>query len=402
MLPLPRPIAQPITRTSPAAQVAWLYSQDPQTAMRSLVGIDPGGATVGTIDATKLGTIARSGDGASLFFFTEDRVDVYSALDGKRGATYRAAGSRVSASAFSADGRWAALLVPPATLQLLDLRSGLSQTLAFPHDPKASLPGSSGNIASVIWATLAFAPDSTHVYVVSDWGGPASLSAYALTANVWAKTGSTTHGAGASLPACAGPALAISVMQAGRTLGAFCHFDGAVWLFDLPTLTSVNLPRPTQANPFWLSPVFTPDGQLIYLHQAASFGDEMQVVDVAARRVLGPAATPTRMGDRGPFAWLGTAAYAGWTASTQPISPDGLKLYSAFSGGVAVLRIPDLTPIATLASGAAVDEVWVSGDGKTIYATAGTRLIVAKDDGSGGTTVDLGRQYPLFIATERG
>ena len=53
-------------------------------------------------------------------------------------------------------------------------------------------------------------------------------------------------------------------MQNGRTLAVFCHFDGAVWLFDLPTLTIINLPRPQQQNPFWLSPVVGHHHQLVF------------------------------------------------------------------------------------------------------------------------------------------
>src|ERR687888_231887 len=91
---LPRPIPQPITRTSAAAQVAWLYSVD-QSQQRTLTGIDANGVTIASVDVTKLGTsgIRRSGDGASLFLFTEDRIDIYSALDGTHAKTYRAGGA---------------------------------------------------------------------------------------------------------------------------------------------------------------------------------------------------------------------------------------------------------------------------------------------------------------------
>ena len=401
---LPKPIRQPITRTSPAAQVAWVLAQDDPQQGRWLIGVDPSGATVATVDVMKLGSggMTRSADGASLVLFTEDRIDMYSALDGKHTATYRAAGSRVVASAFSADGRWVALLLQGEVLQLLDLRSGLTQTLSYVHDPKASLPGLSGNGASVVWGTLAFAPDSARLYVVSDWGGPARLGAYALASDTWGATGSIVDGPSQKFPSCAGPAMAVKVAQGGRAFAAFCHVDGTVWLVDVPTLAGITVLHPTQRNPFWLSPVFTPDGQLLYLHQSPSFGDEMQVVDLESRRVLGPAKTPTRVADPGPFSLFGSVAYAGGTASTQPISPDGLRLYSAMADGIVVLHVPDLAPITVLAKGTGCDEVWISGDGKTVYGTSGSKLVIARDDGAGVRTVDLGRRYLMFVATERG
>ncbi len=403
-LALPKPIPQPITRTSPGAQVAWLDTQ-PSSDGRVLIGIDPAGSTVAKLELLFLGVsrVARSADGASLFLFAEDRIDVYSALDGKRMKTYRAAGARVVDSAFSADGRWVALLLPASVLQLLDLQTGLSQTFTVGHDPNARLPGMGGNIASVVWATLAFAPDSTHLYVLSDWGGPARLSAFELTAAVWSPTTVALDGQGAiRFPSCNGPAAVMKVISGGRTVAVFCNYDGAVWLFDLAALTSATVVHPSMANPFWVAPIFTPDGQLLYLHQWPAFGDVMQVVDLTTRRLAGPVPTPTKVADPGPFSWLMPVVYAGGTASTVPISPDGLKLYSATGDGVMVLRIPDLKPIARLAAGIGMDEVWISGDGRTVFATSGAHLVIARDDGTQSKTIDLPTPYVGFVASERG
>jgi hypothetical protein len=177
-----------------------------------------------------------------------------------------------------------------------------------------------------------------------------------------------------------------------------------VSLFDLKTLTSFGVVRSDQKNPFWLSPIFTPDGQLLYLHQSPGFGDQMQVIDLASQKILGPLPTPTKLGDSGPFSWLMPVAYAGGVASTQPISPDGLRLYSDTSDGIVVLRVPDLKPIAKLAAGTPINEIWISGDGRTVYASAGDRksLIIAKDDGTGVKTVPLPVEIGGFIASEHG
>ena len=55
---LPRPIVQPVTRTGPGAQVAWLRTQT------GLIGIDPSGTTVATLPMA--GVVARTGDGATI------------------------------------------------------------------------------------------------------------------------------------------------------------------------------------------------------------------------------------------------------------------------------------------------------------------------------------------------
>src|SRR5207302_10452336 len=137
--------------------------------------------------------------------------------------------------------------------------------------------------------------------------------------------------------------------------------------------------------------IFTPDGRLLYLHQSPGFGDTMQVVDLTQRRLLGPVPTPTELGKTGPFGGLITNAHAGWVASTVPLSPDGLILYSATDDGVMALRVPDLKPIAKLAPGVGTQEVWVSGDGHTVYATTadGSRLLLMRDSGGGVRSVAL-------------
>ncbi len=108
-------------------------------------------------------------------------------------------------------------------------------------------------------------------------------------------------------------------MESGRTLVVFCHVDGSVAFIDLQTLTTTAVVRPDQKNPFWLSPIFTPDGQLLYLHQSPAFGDFMQVVDLHTHALLSPVPTPTKIEQPGPFSWLFGLANAGGVASTVPV-----------------------------------------------------------------------------------
>ena len=177
-----------------------------------------------------------------------------------------------------------------------------------------------------------------------------------------------------------------------------------MWFFDLANLVSSGVVWPKQPNPMWLSPIFTPDGHLLYLHQEPGFGDTMQVVDLSTHKLLGPFPTPTKLAQGGPFAWLITNASAGGVASTVPLSPDGLKLYSATDDGVMVLRVPDLKPIAKLAPGFKANEVWVSGDGGTIYAISydGKQLLTMGDDGSHQKTMTFTNPPGGFVASEHG
>ena len=91
-------------------------------------------------------------------------------------------------------------------------------------------------------------------------------------------------------------------------------------------------------------------------------------------------------------------------ASTVPVSPDGLRLYSATADGVVVMRIPDLKVIARLGRGFNANEVWISGDGKTIYATSedGKTLLTLSADGSKAVRVTLPDLTDGFIASEHG
>lgn len=397
---LPRPIPQPITRTSPAAQIAWV-GVIPQGQRGSYVGVDPTGKVVGRLDA-QLGRVWRSADGAQLFVIS-DKVDAYSALDGDLERSYGpTAGGAVLDAVFSADGRWLALLGSLAYVQLIDLRTGLSQVAPLEHDPDARHPGLSGQVKGLTWSTLVFAADSKRVYTIVDWGGPLRLSAFDVTPSGLVQTATVVDGQGGQkLPSCAGPAVAPKVVDSGRTLAVFCHFDGRVMFFDLATLASTGVAQAAMRNPFWLAPIFTPDGQLLYLHQYPDFGDVMQVVDLRTQALLGPVPTPQNLADPGPFSWLFPTADAGGTPSTVPMSPDGLLLYAAGKDGITVLRIPDLKPVAKLAAGMSINEAWISGDGGTVYATdQGRGLIVIGPDGS-PIRVEL-KDTGGFIASERG
>ncbi|OGO73664.1 MAG: hypothetical protein A3G84_03015 [Chloroflexi bacterium RIFCSPLOWO2_12_FULL_71_12] len=129
--------------------------------------------------------------------------------------------------------------------------------------------------------------------------------------------------------------------------------------------------------------------------------ERRSVERVDALPVHRPLARCCLCGDPGPFSWLFPTAEAGGTPSTVPMSPDGLLLYAAGKDGITVLRIPDLEPVAKLAVGMSINEVWISGDGRTVYATdEGRGLVVIGPDGS-PIRVEL-NDTAGFIASERG
>lgn len=394
---LPQPTPQEITQTSTGAQVAWISMQaEGQTP--SIVGIDPSGRIVARLDepnGINPYGIWRSADGSEIFTLDLHGLSAYSAATGSPLKAYPLPGGGVIGDGFSPDGHWMAVLVLNTDLMLdvIDLQTGNAQLLTFERNSKANA------------GVVVFSADSSRVYALTGWDTSMRLTAFSVNGAKLSETGSGVAGEpGRNYPACPGPAVPAWIMAGGTTLVAFCHANGAVLFFDLKTLDSSGVVQSHQPNPFWLSPIFTPDGQLLYLHQWPAFGDTMQVVDLADRRLVGPLPTPTRVGQGGLFAGLFTDVYAGGVASTEPISPDGLTLYSATPNGVIALRVPDLKPIATLGQGFDANEVWVSGNGQTIYAISedGKTLLVMRADGSAQKAVSLPSLGVGFVASEHG
>jgi len=401
---LPQPVAQPITRTSAAAQVAWIGTYPANgNGAGAYVAIDPLGKIVGRL-STDDGPYWRSADGARIVAIHDD-IRSYSALDGRLERNYGpiAAGHPIDA-AFSPDGRWLAIVGSGAFIQVIDLQTGLVQTTPLGHSANAQHPGlTTSDPVGLVWSRVVFSPDSTRVYTIVDWAGPVRLTSFDVTSKGLVQRATAVDGdSGKKLISCGGPGLAARVVGKGSTLVTFCYSDAGISFIDLASLNTVTSFRASMANPFWLAPIFTPDGQLLYLHQYASFGDTMQVVDLASHALVGPVRTPL-LSDPGPFAWLFPVVYAGGTPSTVPMSPDGLKLYSVANTGITTLGVPDLKPLARLAPDIAFSEVWVSGDGKTLFgSTNGKAVLVIPEAGGPPIKVDLPDQAGYFLSPEHG
>ena len=394
---------QAVTRTSPGAQVAWF-----EVGSR-LVAYDGTGkqvASVGTFSnaAGSFYGVWRSPDGATVFTVGADTTTVYDAAGGSLVTTYHRLPGPIAGDAFSPDGRYLALLIDAGSdfrLQVIDLPGAGTQSVSIPHDANAATPGLSGRGK---WGTVVFGPDSTHLYAITDWGGPTRLTAFEVQGGKPVELLGVVDGqAGKHVPSCNGPSLVAKVVGDGATLTTFCHSSGIVAFVDLHSLDQAAVIDPHQGNPFSLSPIFTPDGKRLYLHQWPGFGDQMTMIDLATRKLYGPAPTPQNTGLPGIFAGLVADAYAGGVASTVPLSPDGLKLYSATPDGIIVLRVPDLRPLAKLAPGTSFNEIWVSGDGSLLYAIAedGKSVTAMHSDGSEPHLIHLPGPG-TFIASEHG
>jgi hypothetical protein len=179
-----------------------------------------------------------------------------------------------------------------------------------------------------------------------------------------------------------------------------------VWFLDLNRLGTTSSVNSSARNPFSGSPLFTPDGRLLYLVD----GGSVEAIDLVTKRMSGPATIPRQVSDKTPLAWLvellTTQVEAGGIATTVPLSPDGLRFYAAQDLGVMVLQLPNLKPIGKLATGTHIGEVWISGDGQTIYATTGGTdrgaLLVLSADGGHQIRVELPDQPGGYIASEHG
>ena len=68
-----------------------------------------------------------------------------------------------------------------------------------------------------------------------------------------------------------------------------------------------------------------------------------------------------------------------------------------------VLRVPALAPMRKIGVGAGVNEVWISGDGHTMYVTTSQNtIVVMREDGTGKGSATIGANMGAFIASEHG
>ncbi|TME44524.1 MAG: hypothetical protein E6I60_16655 [Chloroflexi bacterium] len=375
----------------PGADIAWVASQQASGGLYTgdvITGIDPTGRVVGTINARDE---LRSPDGSHLYALADGSLVVYSAVDGHKEQTIHLQPVTYGLPMLSADGHYFAVAGnSPSSLQLVDLLTGRSVMSTDVGLPAFGVPVILGDQAQ-------------HVYVV----GP-TIAKFAFDGTTLRleqrKTGLTLacNGLVVGGPNSAG-GLPFRVLADGRTLVAFCPSDGRVTWFDLVSMTVTYEVQVGQSNPFWVSPVFSGDGKMLYLHEGGT--GQLHAIDLVQRKIV----TSTKVASAGtnPLAWLRsllvTDAYAGGIPRTAAVSPDGKWLYAvgAFGarGGVAIVHLPDLALKGRWLPDVSLNSVWVSADGQTIYLLTehGDQVRVVGADASQIATLSLPANTSGFI-----
>jgi hypothetical protein len=230
-------------------------------------------------------------------------------------------------------------------------------------------------------------PQAQHVYIVGD-----TVTRLAFDGARLHVDGRSTGKAFACNGLVAGSVnsaggLSFRVLADGRTLVSFCPGDGRVTWFDLVGMTVTHETRIPQANPFWVSPVFSTDGNTLYLYEGGT--GSLHVVDVAQQTVK---STKVALAGANLLARLGsllvTPAYAGAIDRTAAVSPDATWLYVVRDfggpGGLPIVHLPDLTVKGRWLPDVSLSSPWVSADGNTIYllSQSDNELRVLRTDGS--------------------
>ena len=359
----------------PGADIAWVTSQQASGGAYTgdlVTGIDPTGHVVGRISARDE---LRSPDGSHLYALVDGGIDVYSAVDGHKEQTIGIQAVSFGQPMLSVDGRYLAVASSsPSTLQLVDLAAGrsiASINVRLPADGVPVIIGTQAQHVYVVGATIAeFAFDGTTL-----------RAQQRTTGHTIACDGLVVGGANSA------GGLPFRVLADGHTLVTFCPGDGRVTWFDLDTMTLIRQIVVPQNNPFWVSPVFSPDGNTLYLHEGGT--GALHVVDLLHQKIV----TSTKVAaiDTNPLAWLDSLlvapAYAGGIDRTVAVSPDGTWLYAigdfGAPGGVSLVHLLDLAVKGRWLPDVSFNSVWVSADGRTIYLLGnGDELRVLRADGS--------------------
>lgn len=380
----------PIT-AGPGANVAWVSNGQAPGQGDSITGIDPTGRVVGRINGQ---VDVRSADGSLLYALGSGAVDVYRAVDGQKVSSIPLLllGGQIGQEMLSTDGRYLAVAVGTG-IELIDLTAGRVA---------ASLDG-----GSPLYGTpIVVGPGAQHIYVIGQTVSKLAFNEATLRVEQnGIKSFSECQGLATGGGNTAG-GLPFRVLADGHTLVAFCPGDGRVTWFDLDRMTVVHEIKVSESNPFWLSPVFSPDANTLYLHEGGT--GALHVVDLVHRVIV--RSTKVAQADHNPLRWLGslfvTQAYAGGIPRTIAVSPDGAWLYvvGAFGapGGISLIHMPDLAVRGRWLPDVSFDSVWVSADGRTVFAQAstGNTVRVFRTDGAQIAAVSLpGSAYGFVVPT---
>jgi hypothetical protein len=365
----PHPRAIPVEHVAAAAGagVAWF------AGMR---GITPDGQVLNLPGSTYLNGSTgswglRSSDGGRLYQLASGKLEIVSAADG---GVIRAIdlpsdlSTNAGSASVSPDRRWLGLATPRGTgtrLVLVDLERGelaASGSIADASGGVGGPPGV-GLVATPSGQLLVMPPDGQLV-LVEPLGRQLNVTARA------ANSALSCHSTEAPL---------IHLAPDRGTLNGYCPFDGTVWWFDLSRF-KVTAQTPVQlGNPFWGSPVFSPDGRRLYIYD--SWKGRVNVVDLAQRRLLrsGEVVRP-QVSFSLPFVRDAFAKGPNFSAS---LSADGHTLFvtrpHGTGGGLYGVDTETLAVRARWLDGRTLRAVWAGGDGLAVYAV----------EGSAGNVVDV-------------
>jgi hypothetical protein len=374
----------------PGADIAWVPSQQSSGNAYSgdiVTGIDPNGHVVGTFSARDE---LRSPDGSHLYALVDSGLAIYSAVDGHTERTIPLQPVKFGIPMLSADGHYLAVSGGnPLTMELVDLVAGRSVASTNAGLPAYGVP-------------VIVGAQAQHIYVVGATIAKLAFDGSALrveqrtTGHTIACDGLVVGG-----PNSAG-GLPFRVLDGGRTLVAYCPGDGQVTWFDLASMTVTHEVVVPHSNPFSSSPVFSPDGTTLYLHDVGTA--QLSAVDLVRQKLI--KSTDVAKAGNNPLAWLWsllvTDADAGGIPRTVAVSPDGKWLYAVggrrAQAGVSVVHLPDLAVKGRWEPTVGLNSVWVSADGQTIYALeTADRLDVLRTDGSLVAKVALPANAWFFI-----
>jgi len=393
------------------ANVAWIVVA--QESRTKVVGVDGTGNIVSQIDSV-LSAPVRSPDGQTLYVVYSNDVGVaskttvngYSAASGARllsitgrqvslGLAARDKGFDNPTFAASPDGRYVVVLhqtrsvtapdahvytkqLPPVSSSPGDATSPRIVTTSVVKsdatvvnaveifDLSAVAPVAfvslSESPANAMGGTINIDPSSQTAYItVIDTSFVESIFAVSLSSRIGVVTKSATDNvAGHIIPASGLPVPAASqIQQDGTSLVRFASGARLQWI-DLATLSlirQVQLPRCDCAKGYPVIALFAPDGTVMFAVDPAK--GELLRVDLGSGDITGTLLLPHAPAIDHP------------EIAGAALSPDAKYLYMADGrgeGGLFTIRAADLQVVAGTLDGVHLRDIWISGDGQSVYA----------------------------------
>jgi hypothetical protein len=304
----------------------------------------------------------RSADGRRLYVVASGKLTVATAMDGgverliDLPPAFRLAAAPLTAASLSPDGRWLALEsnISATDLLLIDLDSGTAAAsgfLAIDHRGGAVPPGAAGLLALSGGRLLMLLPGTEEAVMAAPRNGRLEIQSRLFDRGL----------------SCASPTL-LHALPGGSAAVGYCPMDGRVWWLDLDRFRLAGAVEARIGNPFWGSPVFTPDGRLLYVYDSWDGG--VSVVDLVGRHLLSTrAAVGGRTALHLPFA---KDAYAKGPNFSAALSADGATLFATgardSAAGIYALSTRDWSVLARWFDGRRYNSIWAGGDGRQLFA----------------------------------